>query len=343
MNTTIYAFTKPDKQIESSDLKFEFDDKPSPKLIKYGFNNMAEELDLLNLMSNPHYRAGLNFDFERQDDLSLTIKAETELDAKNFNQTFAEFWEILIMFGMLNNDQNISTNNKEEMQNVIDLYKKISKSKNKLNIVNVNDKKATLVIQKYSDTDIDENAAIQFILNDLVQLLQTQAKNANMVLQLFSTQTQTMAEIIYYLTSFYNEAYFVKPTVISDLSNSKYLVLIGLNSVPKLIIPKHPKNVYLHSIGLKGLPNNFTTVIQCFNSEIIPRKYRKYHLIKSYLDTQVYEGATYQDFINQQNENTNKWLTIFRDLTNIEKITDNAVKKSDEQCNVYNKLAHILG
>lgn len=342
MDTTIYSFGKPDKPIESTELNFEFDDNPAPKLIKYGFNNITEELDLTDLMTNPHYKAGLSFDFERKDDLSFTTLVETDFNIKNFNQTFAEFWEILTMFNLLNNDQNILTSNKKEVQNIIDLYKKMSKDKNKLVIAKDNDNKISLIIQKYSNINIDENAAIQFIINDLPLLLQSQTTNGNMILQLFNTQTQAMAEIIYYLTNFYNEAYLIKPTVIPDLSNSKYLVLIGLNDNPKFIIPKHPKNVYLHSIGLKTLPNNFTTVIQCFNSDIMPRKYRKYHQIKSYLDTKVYEGATYQDFIIKQNENSKKWLEIFKDLSGISKVTDDTIQKSSKRCSVYNKLANVL-
>lgn len=343
MDPIIYAFAKPDKPMETSSLKFEFDNKPSPKLIKFGFNNIAEELDLLGLTSNPHYRAGLNFDFEREDEQSFVVRVESTWHVKNFNKTFAEFWEILTMFGLLENDQTISTSHKKEMENILDLYKKMSEGKKKWNIASAKDKRVTLVVQKYSDADVDENATIQLLIDDLPKLLPIQSQGSSMVLQLFSTQTRTTAEIIYYLASYYNEAYLVKPTVISDLSDSKYLVLIGLNAVPKFAIPKHPKNVYLHTIGLKELPENYGTMIQCFNSEVMPKKYQKYYQIKSYLDTKVYEGATYQDLINKQNQNTEKWISIFGDLSNIKSVIDAAVQKSSDRCSVYKKLANILG
>lgn len=339
----IYAFSKPDKPVEPSELNFEFDKNPNPKLIKYGFNKISEDIDLVGLMSNSHYKVGLNFDFDRNDEQSFITKMGN-LGAIHFDKNFAEFWEILMLFNLLDKNQIINTNHKETLNDIIDFYKNLTNSKKKWSFIDVNDKKsvATLIVYKYSEMDIDENVAIQFIIDDLPKILSIQKKDSTMILQFFGTQTQMSAELIYYLASYYNEAYLVKPMVTSELSDSKYLVLIGLNNIIKFPIPKHSKNVYLHSIGLKNLPNNMTTIIQCFNSKMMPRRYKKYYQIKSYLDTKVYEGADYQNFIKIQNENVDKWISMFTNLADIRKLTDNAVENSSNICSAFNKLASIL-
>ena len=343
MEPIIYALPKTEQLIEPSELNIYFDNHPNPKLIKYGFNNIGNQLDLIALTSIPSYKAGLEFDFEQDGKDSLSGQANALFKTKKFDQTFGEFWEIFTLFGLLDTNQTIySPKNSDTIKGVVDAYQKITNSKQNINISNNSKSNAGLVVYKYSDIDIDENAATQFILDALPNLLSVQDLGSNMILQLFNLQTQITAEIIYLLNTLYVEAYVIKPSIVSDLFNTKYLVLINLKNKFKLVIPSHPNNVYLSSLGLKNLPNNFETVIQCVNSDVMPKKYKRYNLIKSYLDTKVYEGATYQEMIQAQIINAKKWLSTFDNISNLKTILDSALEKTNSRCNTHAQLINMF-
>ncbi|XWV24994.1 FtsJ-like methyl transferase [Tupanvirus deep ocean] len=349
MEPIIYALPKSDRNIEPSEINIYFDNHPSPKLIKYGFNNIGGQLDMVALTSVPYYKAGLEFDFDRKDEKSISTKAMIFFKTKSFDQTFGEFWEIVTLFGLLRSDQTIfSLRNNATITDVVDTYQKLSNNKYNIKISGGNfnaaqNIKADLVFHKYSDVDIDENAAVQFIINDLSNLLSVQKEGSNMVLQVFSLQTQITAEIIYLLSLLYTDAYIMKPTIVSDLYDTKYIVLMGLQKPFKLTIPQHGENLFISSLGIKNIPNNFDTVIQCMNAEVIPKKYKRYISIKSYLYTKVYEGATFQTMITAQNNNATKWLETFTDLSKADKMLDFYLKKSTQKCNTHAQLAGILG
>lgn len=345
MEPIIYLFPKSDKIIEPNEINIIFDDQPSPKLIKYGFNNINEQLDMIALTSIPYYRVGLSFDFQSTDENSIVTRASKLLKTNNFDQHFAEFWEILNIFGLLDKNQQIYTTHVNSIKNITDIYKKMTNTNYTYSILDdktIKSRQVSLVINKYSDVDIDENAAIELLINQLADLLNIQKKGANMIIQLFSLQTQTSAEIIYYLSMLYNEAYLMKPIVTSDLSDSKFLILLNLKTESTLSIPKHPESLYLVSLGIKLLPNNFTRIIQCMNAEIIPKKYLKYSQIKSYLDTKVYEGATYQEMLKKQHQNAIEWLEIFADPSKIKSLLDTAIAKTTNKCNIYEQLTNLF-
>lgn len=343
MEPIIYMLPRIEKNIEINLADINFDHNPNPKLIKFGFNDLNEQFNTSALYSNPHYKNGLDFDFSRIDQNSLKVIGAKTFKIKNFDSNFAELWEVLNLFRLLDSDQKIYTSREEAITEIISSYQKLSGSKNKYSLIDRKKKeKATLVIYRYSDIDIDENAAVQLIVNDLNSLLIVQEKNSNMIIQLFGLQTQISLEIIFFLSSLYNDAYLLKPTISSDLSDGKYLVLIGLKTIPDIKFPKIPDNTYLSSIGLKNIPNNFVGVIQCINSDTLPRKYKRFFIIKTYLDGKVYEGTTYQELIDNQNANSKKWLDTFSDLTKMKKLLDNSLKKSESKCNNHEKLTSIF-
>lgn len=340
MEPIIYKLPKPDKPIAPDAKNIYFDAYPSPKLIKYGFNSMSEQLDLVELTKVPYYKAGLHFDFSRKGKDTIADSGNKSFAIKDFDQTFAEFWEIITMFDLFKKDTSVLTSHEDTVRDIIKAYTTLNKSKNKLDLVK-GKAKADLVFHKLSDTDIDENAAIQLITMDLPKLLSSQSPGSNMVLQIFSTQTQIMAEIIYYLASNYEEAYLVKPSIISEIFDEKYLVLINLIADPKFNLPKHRSNDFLSSLGLEP-PTDFETSIQCMNAELLPAKFKKYYEIKAYLDTKVYEGATYQEMLADQDDDTDKWIATFTDLSKPPAILDARLKKSDTKCKRRSDLINSL-
>ncbi|AQN68340.1 divergent methyltransferase [Saudi moumouvirus] len=341
MNPVIFMFPTSD-QININESKLVYDSQPSPKLIKYGFNNINEELDILSLTSNPYYRVGLNFDFERNDENSIVSIASKFFNYDGFNKKYAELWEIINNFKLLDNSNNIATSHPEIVTNISINYNKLRDKNYKHQIFGLDtNKKCNLVIDRFSDVDVEENAVVQYIINHLGNLLNKQLVGSNMVIQMFSTQTQTTAELIYYLSALYNQAYIMRPIISSDFSDEKYLVLLGLKEIPKLPDFLSSDNTYIISFGL-NVPGNIMSIIQCLNSYIMPQKYIRYNKIKQYLDTKVYEGATYQDMINSQNKDTQNWMNTYTDLSNINNMLDKNIKFTSKNCLLESGLTDLL-
>ena len=330
MDPIVYLLPHTDKEVLITTKKFQFDYNPSPRLIKYGYSSFDDQLNIHNLTENSYYRVGLNIDFTRDDDNSFAVQGKKFFKINTINQTFAEIWEILNLFNLLD-DESIISSNISEIKQLVKLHDK------KHHIVE-GTKANNLIIHKYSDVELEENALVQLLIDDLPNFLSSQNTKGNMVIQIFGIQTQTMVEIIYYLSTLYTEAYIVKPSVSSNISNNKYLVLIGYHKKVKFEVPKHPKSSYLISIGVDDIPNLITTSIQCFNSQTQSLKYHSYYRIKSYLDTKVYEGASYQELIELQNDNIQKWLTIYSNPTDMKKLLDKNILDSQNRCKHFIEL-----
>lgn len=331
MDPIIYILPNIDN-IPESNLHIKFNSNPNAKLIKYGFNNVNEQLNIMDITSNEYYQNGLEFNFMNKENDSISHKIKTVFGIKP-SQTFCEIWEIMTLFGMFKSNKSIYCNS-DILPDVADVVK-ASNSK-----ITVSDKakKADIVIYKYSNVDINENTAVQLIISILSELLGHQAKGSSMILQLFDVQTQPTVEIIYFLSSLYSESFIIKPSIVSDLFSTKYVVLTNLKTEYNLKIPKHNNNAYLQSLGLAKASNVCDPIIQCMNSKIIPAKYIRYNLIKSYLDTKVYHGATYQELINSQRINAVKWIDMFKDIDKLPALADKIMDTTNAQCNIYSKL-----
>lgn len=335
MDIIIYRLPTSNQILEVRKEDIQFDDHPSPKLLKYGFNVLGDRLDWVALTSDPHYKAGLRFDFSRSDPESIVSLATATLRPHQFDQTFAEFWEIICLFDLLKNQQILSTNQPEIMEDIIAIQKKTKDIRISTKIKD----RLHLIIQKYSDVDLDEDTLVTFITKDLSSLFERQVVGANMVLQISSIQTQIMAELVYYLSTLYVSAYIVRPMVIPEISNSKYLVLVGLRQEsPWTIFPR--ENAYLSSIISSDLPTEFNSVIQCMNSYLIPLKFTTYSRIQSYLKEKIYEGATYQEFTKIQNEMARRWIDIYSEPSKAKALLDNIIERTEKTCN-YQRLEII--
>lgn len=344
MDPIIYIIPASEEKINVKSDGIKFEVVPNPKLIKYGFNTITEKIDLESITSVPQYRAGLDFDFESKTD--AVDKLNSLFAVKNIDMTFAEFWEIIFLYGFFKSNQNIYTNQKETMDKIILAYKKLTNNSNNYNYT-YSDKNATLTMYKFGDSnvDIDENVGIQLLFADLPKILSAQTKGSSMVLQLFGSQTQISAEIIYYLSSLYTLTYLTKPIVISELSNSRYIVLTDLIS-DNILFPnsfkKMTENMYLASIGIQNIPNNISNAIQCINSTIIPMRYNKYNKIKSYINSKVYEGSTYQELIASQNQNISNWIEKYTNFEMSDKILESAIASTTNKCGNYSQLVDII-
>lgn len=343
MDPIIFRLPIVKSEVKISSKNVEWGDKPSPKLIKYGFIDLANKLDMVSLTSIPYYRIGLEVDPERDDKKSITSIAKDKLEAKgSISSFFLTCWEILHLFNLIHPKIDVLASNVKVLEQVADAHEKLTKAKNKMNVSDKLKGKYDLVVQHLSPVDIDENSAVKILLKELPGILSAQKKGSTMVLQLFDTQTQIMAEIIFFLISHYDESYLIKPSVSSILSSEKYIVLIGLKDQVEPDLPKIPSNSYCHRLIKEEVPSGLTTIIQCFNSEIVPLKIETYYKIKTYLDGKVYEGATYQEMKELQDKNSEEWCNEFSKISQIPKILESSLKKTDANCNHFMEWSNMF-
>jgi len=334
MQPVIYKLPTTENKIKLKPV-IETDIYPSPKLIKYGFNQLSDRINMVELTKNDHYRAGLNFDFTRADPIwkeTFGIKVD---------QDFCIFWEIMDLFGMLNLNQTVISNISTTINQIFTAFNKLAKKKltSKAHEKLPAKEKITVFIQKYSDIDLTEDNMVMLILTDMIKMLDKQSNpGSSAILQIFSIQTTIMTELIYYLGTLYDEAYIMKPLASSDLSDEKYLILNGLKKGAVIFdLPKMKQNSYLHTLNL-DLPSEFTEIIQCINAEIMPQKYITYLQVETFLANKVYEGATYQEMIQKQNDNVQNWIKIYTDLTKSESFLEQVLDQSSKVCVAHREI-----
>jgi len=341
----IYRLPTSDIHLKLDPDHAQFDNQPNPKLIKYGFNNITDSLDLVRLMNNAHYKTGLYIDFDRTDAGSMSVLGKKAFGVPNSDADFCTLWEILQLFGMLNQKQTILTTQSSQIKNIVSSHQKLSKNKSKIEIYDTlpTNEKFTIAIRKYSDIDLSEDAIIQLLIDDLSGLIPNKAETgSSLIVQVMSCQTCIMSEIIYYLSTLYQEAYIIKPLASSLLSDEKYLVLCGLKKgIKKFGIEKFSSKTYLTGLGIT-LPDDYVRMIQCLNSELIPKKFNNYCIITEYLANKNYEGASYQELYEKQNTNIKNFITTMTDFGNIENILKQSLAITDTACNIQNNWSTVF-
>ena len=85
-------------------------------------------------------------------------------------------------------------------------------------------------------------------------------------------------------------------------------------------------------INIGPVPDSVTNMIQCMNSNLIPAKFETYQIIKTYLDSNVFEGIRYNELIQNQNLHTDNWFDIFTDKKKLEPILEKNIKETDLKC-----------
>ena len=338
INTTIYKLPSDANIVLTPTISF--DEFPSPKLIKYGFNKTTDKFDIIKLSKNEYYKVGLNIDYMRKDHESIATIGKKLFGVK-VDHNFCVFWEIMNLFGMLNLNQIVLTNIHETINDIFSAFNKLTKKKltSKVHQVIPPKENYTLSIHQYSSVELSEDVIIQFILSDLSKM--KSKAGSSIIFQIFSIQTEPMIQLITYLSSLYDGTYLIKPSSSIVLSDEKYLILAGLKKDVKLFdIPKFKQNLYISSLNI-SVPNQISLIIQCINSELIPQKYETYTNILTYLSEQIYEGAKYQDMYQKQNDFIKHWIDDFTKFDKSEKILDDILDRSSKVCETHKSLHWI--
>lgn len=338
----IYKFPAIKESIKTDLLNIEYYKNKPSKLIKYGFNHIEDDLDLISLTTNDHYKSGLNFDFTRNDKKSIK-NVGIDTFGKLFNTTYAEFWEIITVFNILKTNNNVYTSHADILNDILDNYGKMA---NKLNKITINNSKTyDVILYKFSEPDVHENVSVHLLLTELSNFMNTQNKGGSMILQLFSLQTDIIVNIMYFIASYYENVYLFRPDIVSNLSTSCYLVCSSLKQTVKLNNVKIPSDMFVHKLFKRpiNIQSDFTTIIQCFNSEIVPQKINTFYEIKKYLDSKVYEGVTYTEMLQHQDKNTDIWIKKYvTDITKLSELLSKNLEQTSKKCDYVTKLNDLF-
>jgi len=322
------------KSVKLDETNFIFDSDPAPKLLKFGFNSDTSMADIASVLSNPYYRTGLYFDFDRDDAASMQTALKKHFVLKKSDPRLATIcWEIYSSFLIPDKKKvTIATNEVASLELVTESAEKLFKLKAKTDVVSLKDKAIPGTVFWFaSQIPIEENAYVHILMTELPKLFAKQSTGSNLVVQIFGIQTQIMADIIYFLSTCYKEAYVMKPSVISDLSDEKYVVLLNQTNSLKLKL-SIPTGLFLTQLGIGPVPDIFVNTIQCLNAELLARKVRSYQSIKRYIDSKIYEGITHDQMIQTQNLHTTQWIKTFTNQKDLEKNLDQALIQSSTEC-----------
>jgi hypothetical protein len=307
--------------------KIKYDDQISVPLIKYSLFDTCNKIifydDVKNLGDKVvDYRIILNYNFDRTDTDSIKKKGRV-IFGPTFDVDSAEFIEIFSLFDLQITSSNIYVNN-YYTNYINDLQAMYN-----ITITNVSDnniKKINVgtIFFKLSNIDLQTDAYLK-ILYTFLSNLPTIAIGSNLVLQIFNLNVSTIIEFIYYLTSYFSEAYIYKPTVTDIVSESKYVILKKLKT--KILFPPVEKKyaaptIFIKSFDLNVNPNEvFSKVIQCYISHNTTKKYLSYNMFKKFIKN-VYNSDAYDNFLSVQNKNSDNWLEIFNAAVTTKKLPE---------------------
>lgn len=245
----------------------------APKLFKYGNSSLEPDAEYLSITSKPEYADKLPFHPP-----TFVQQVESKLKVQGINKAFIELYEIGTIFKLGSMVSNIKLNP--------NLNKLLPKSKD-------------TYVHYLGNVATDESFVVSEVLNNLKHVL------SNAVFQVSTTMTEPSAQLIYYLASLCENLYIYKPTIIADLHDTKYLIMVNIHTVPKIDI----KGSVL-SLGI-DIPENVESMIQCMNLRLLSRKVQAYDDIKEYLTYGIPDGAMKRSLETIQDKNANNWLNTF--------------------------------
>jgi hypothetical protein len=324
MNNAIHQLPSIDQQIKINPI---YTPKQPINLISLGSNDISKKINFASVTSSDEFKNYLTINLEQKNKIGDYVKKEYKI--KDFNITSGEFLEIYSIFGFNN------------ITNIVTSHDNIFSSK-KLSIHDFKAKESKcIVFFKYSDFELNENSAAIIILSELHKLLSKQLKGSYMILQVFNIQTQFMVELIYYLTSLYQIAYIYKPSITSNISPSKYLILMDLKEKTEPPKFKVEKDSFLHTLGVT-LDKNFTEIIQCVNVYHHTELIKNYLKLQYFLDKNAYDEILRGEMLDKQDKNADEWIKMFASGKDNDLLLK-YLKNTENECNYMDQLLKIYG
>jgi len=211
--------------------------------------------------------------------------------------------------------------NKSNTKNFI---KKLSKFEHKVNLITLN------------AFDNTEQSSYSLISNSIVACLLHMNINGCMVIKLNNIYTFITAKLLFIIKQMFTNIMIYIPDTIEFLSPYKFIVCLdykknninvdnfinmceGINEMTDDILPS------------LTLESSFIGTLSFINITQYTNEYKQYLSVIKYLNDKQYYGSIYDEMVNQQTVNTNKWKDKY--LAKESEITN----KQTEIKNYYNK------
>jgi hypothetical protein len=314
MDTVIVSIASNKDKIE-----YFFDTDYPKKLIKYGADIFPSKQDIINITSNTAYLHCLNIDINDQDPKGI-VKSLINIDKKFSNvetdREFLEFFEILKILQLTKPKSKIyvNTNKLEDIVKIFDFEKA--------------EKNVSLVLYSLQSSDLEESVFLTTFLTDIKKIFDSQDKDCTMIVRFQDMKTQESADIVTYLSQYYEEVLLIKPSISSFISEIRYVVF------RKLTDKKSLDNFDNGYIVLKN-PSIVTDIkIKCINSILVAKKYELYQTIRNYIDSKIFEGFEYKKKRDEQHLNVLAWINKFIINYDSSNILDYSIKNTQDKCTI---------
>lgn len=266
---------------------------PRP-LLKYGYTT-AHHLDYTRITADDHYPTSLDIHLDSHSRRAV----KKALGLTEVTLPALELWEVGVRMGFWEGVRRILA------PGCRTVVQSIGQARGEQwTVDNQADEKADLVIYRLTAQPLEEGVALELTTQVLSSLLTGPRPGGTLCLQLPRLETEATAEMLSYLASQFEEAYLVRPAIMSALSQGAYLVGRGYRGSGAEIPEAHG---YLHSLGVPVDPD-LDRVLACLAGRVRPARYRQYHRTLSYITGRLYSTALADEYTHQQRQTIQDWL-----------------------------------
>jgi hypothetical protein len=261
-----------------------------------------------------------------EDDLISSTK--TYLNTKKeYSNEFQKLWEVLFVFDITFENQNIQIIGSDELEECIKLFKeKTSKNNSKDKFVldkEIKKNNYNLIInnfkKKVDDDNYIEQESYQELLETIILILKNLSESSHAILQLYDTFTISTLKLIFILQSCFDESYIYKPYMSRNSDNEKYIILKKFK-LPKDDIIKGLDNAYKNMDNKQYLneifpeliiPKDYLNTFKFINIKLINNQQIMINDIVKYIKDNNYYGDKYHIYRDTQIGSTKWWINNF--------------------------------
>jgi len=253
-------------------------------------------------------------------------------------------WELLYVYNIYGSNCIISL---EEVEDVISMYGekmgkkgiKVYSKEKEIEKLKLNSCDTIILLDK----DInDEPNSINIMINNIIKILSYQSDGGTSILQISDTFTYNTLNLIYILTSFFEECYVYKPFTSKPYETDKYLILSKfktnknqkdiVSQLEKSMAPKNEFHICL--FPNLTLSNDFINTFKYINTKIVNAQQIYINDIIMFIKGNDYFGDDYHKYKSYQLNFTKWWImTFFPPSVNI-------YNKNKEEIDTLFKSAH---
>lgn len=256
-----------------------------------------------------------------EDDIVKSNKVYLK-ESKDYSNDFNKLWEVLFVFDVTSNNQNIQIIGNDELEDCVKIFKeKTNKSTSRDKFVKASS--CDLIISNYKKSVEDKNfieqeSYLEF-LDLIINVMTNLSDKGNAIIQFYDTFTLPTIKMIYILQSFFEEAFVYKPYTSRHSDNDKYLILKNFKGSKKDIIKSlesASKNMTSKSYLADIFPElvvskEYLNLFKFINIKLMNYQQIMINDIVKYIKENNYFGDKYHTYRDKQIESSKWWISNF--------------------------------